>query len=225
MEINLYSIYHDDLDDSGVHNLNLTLSSTSAIEVCKYIRNNISANTIYQNGYSFNALVNGADFFSGTIYSDGGSTWWGIIQQRSTSINTNTIYKYLYIGGADSVTPFNSGLTGTVVGVYQFSLNTSDAANHPVQSYVCPKNGLFCFFYYLMDEGNGGSGYLYVNDTLISPTSAEGLSTLTPSGTNYYTYAGTYIVPVNAGDTVTYYAHTNSLSGMRNVFVRSDFIY
>ena len=73
-------------------------------------------------------MVNELDFFSGTIYSDGGSTWWGTIQQRTTSIDTNTIYKYLCVGGADSVTPFSAS------SVRCFSVLT-DANTHGDKNY------------------------------------------------------------------------------------------
>ena len=94
----------------GVNILNITLSETSALAICKYIKENIPIDTI-RKGYHFNALVNGTDFFSGHIYTDGGSTWWGTVQQRGSSSDTSTMYKYFGTAGADSVTPFSNNKT------------------------------------------------------------------------------------------------------------------
>ena len=91
------------------HFLNLTLPDTSALEICKYIRENINADIMRDRGYQFNALVNGGDWFSGTIYSDGGNSHWGTVHQRAYGIEPSTLYKYVSFGGADSVAPFNSG--------------------------------------------------------------------------------------------------------------------
>lgn len=93
-------------DSLGLHLLTLTLSETSALEVGKYIRENISPSLIFENGYRFNALVNNEEFFSGIIYNDYsvvGGIYWGTIQSRS-----GEAYKYTSVGGADSVLPFNS---------------------------------------------------------------------------------------------------------------------
>ena len=92
-------------ENLGAHFLNITLSETTAVAVCKYIRENVPTSELIK-GYHFNAVVNGMDFFSGHIYSDGGSTWWGTVQQRTNSVENSTLYKYFSSGGADSVLPF-----------------------------------------------------------------------------------------------------------------------
>ena len=110
----------------GARWFNLTLSETSAIAVCKYIRENVSATELIK-GCHFNAIVNNADFFCGHIYSDGGSTWWGTIQQRGGSIDTNNVYRYFSYGGADSVAPFSNDVKHTLI----VSVNLANYAQYP----------------------------------------------------------------------------------------------
>ena len=58
---------------------------------------------MHQNGYQFNALVNNADFFTGCIYSDGGSSYWGTVLQRGYGIDNCKLYKYFAANNTDSV--------------------------------------------------------------------------------------------------------------------------
>ena len=104
----------------GARWFNLTLSTTSAVAVCKYIRENVAASELTK-GCHFNAIVNNADFFCGHIYSDGGSTWWGTIQQRGGSISANNVYKYFSYGGADSVAPFSNNAPVIAKSLYTFT--------------------------------------------------------------------------------------------------------
>ena len=89
--------------------LNLTLEETTPLAVCKHIRENVGVSKLRFKGCHFNAVVNNADFFSGHIYSDGGTMYWGTIQQRSNSIDKCQLYKYFCSGGADTVIPFKKG--------------------------------------------------------------------------------------------------------------------
>lgn len=83
----------------------ITLSECTPVAAMKYMREHYANNC---DGHNFNVVVNNQDYFSGHIYSDGGSTAWGTIQQRTDSIDTITTYQYFWAnGGADSVRPFN----------------------------------------------------------------------------------------------------------------------
>ena len=84
------------------------MEETTALAVCKHIRENVDVSKLLFKGCHFNAIVNNADFFSGHIYSDGGSMYWGTIQQRTDSINNCQLYKYFGSRGADSVNPFKT---------------------------------------------------------------------------------------------------------------------
>ena len=81
--------------------------------VCKHIRENVDVSKLLSKGCHFNAIVNNADFFSGHIYSDGGTMYWGTIQQRTDSIDNCQLYKYFSSGGADTVIPFKKGYENT----------------------------------------------------------------------------------------------------------------
>ena len=89
------------------------MEETTPLAVCKHIRENVDVSKLLFKGCHFNAIVNNADFFSGHIYSDGGSVYWGTIQQRTDSINNCQLYKYFSYGGADSVIPFKKGYENT----------------------------------------------------------------------------------------------------------------
>lgn len=84
------------------------MEETTPLAVCKHIRENVDVSKLLFKGCHFNAIVNNADFFSGHIYSDGGSIYWGTIQQRTDSIDNCQLYKYFSSGGADTVIPFKS---------------------------------------------------------------------------------------------------------------------
>ncbi len=120
-------------------------------------------------GCHFNAIVNNADFFCGHIYSDGGSTWWGTVQQRGTSIDGNTIYKYLYIGGADSVTPFRGGATLIV------SVNLVNYANYPQAKVIITDystGAVVCSFTpFWTTDANGYNTHNAGRDTSVQSTS------------------------------------------------------
>ena len=107
----------------SLHRTSITLDTLSALEVGKYIKANVPVSEITK-GYNFCYLVNSADWFSGFMNSDGGSTWWGIIQQRSNSANNGNVYKYFSTkAGADSVAPFRNGnaTVSQVLSGYTFS--------------------------------------------------------------------------------------------------------
>lgn len=53
---------------------------------------------------SFTVLAANTDWYSGTIYGDGGHSWWGTAQRRGVNAKDSTLYKYVNMGGADSVT-------------------------------------------------------------------------------------------------------------------------
>lgn len=83
--------------------MHVTLTEISANAVLKYL---VSVpdykSKSYNGGLSFNVLVNGADFFSGELYSDDGAMYWGIIMQRGAG-DINTYAFNINSGGADAV--------------------------------------------------------------------------------------------------------------------------
>lgn len=94
--------------------LNLTLSETTPLAVCQYLKQNLPNEKFHKNGVHFNAMVNNADYFSGHIYSDNANTYWGSLEQRGSSPDTHKFYKYMQQeGGADSVIPFSQLKKGT----------------------------------------------------------------------------------------------------------------
>lgn len=103
--------------------------SPNAASVGDYINQN------YLRTYTsvtFDIIAGNADFFSGTLSTDSladftGRTVWGFIQQRANSVDNSKLYKYfaIGIGGAGSVSPFNSGANGILTINYAFSMTMS----------------------------------------------------------------------------------------------------
>lgn len=96
------------------------ISATTGIEVGRWIKNNVSID-ILQKGFTFNFIpTQTPGWWSGQMFADGGSTWWGYYMNR----DTNTLYKYVYNDrGADSVTPFKQDISLIASGFIHNTIN------------------------------------------------------------------------------------------------------
>ena len=165
----------------GLHLLTLTLPETSALEVGKYIRENIEPSLIFEKGYHFKALVNNEEFFTGHIYTDYtdvGGNYWGTIESR-----LGEICKYQYIGGADSVIPFKTidkdvlytntatylDTTVTVTtDMTQYDLIVVELYNSTSQYHSFIKSGANWSIGVNMNGGAGTYRVIRINDTSIN---------------------------------------------------------
>lgn len=74
-----------------------TLSDVSETTVLKHLI--LDADLIHQSHeISFSVLANSTQFYSGIMYSDGGATAWGQIQQRNADNAPGSLYSFYYNG-------------------------------------------------------------------------------------------------------------------------------
>jgi hypothetical protein len=93
----------------------VTLSEANEKAVLKHLLVDVDLIGKYGN-CDFSVLVNSAQFYSGTMYSDGGVTAWGNIQQRNSGNAPGSLYSFYYNRGADPVLK-KLGRSGTIAGV------------------------------------------------------------------------------------------------------------
>lgn len=91
-----------------VLNYNITLSDDASVHAQKALRYLFTdAEAIKHTSFMFNILVNNADFYSGTCYTDGGNTAWGDINKRGSEADPGSVWKWVTFnfktGGADPV--------------------------------------------------------------------------------------------------------------------------
>lgn len=99
--------------------------AADAKTVCDYINKNYLLGQLSPaTTVDFDVVASNADWFTGTLSTDStaliaGRTVWGIIQQRTSSVENSTLYKYFAsgTGGAGSVSPFKSYDQGYAQGV------------------------------------------------------------------------------------------------------------
>lgn len=115
------------LNNSKKTYINLALPNVTADAkaVCDYINKNYLLGQLSP-AYTveFDVVASNADWFSGTLSTDlltlaQGRTVWGFVQQRTSSAENSTLYKYFAsgTGGAGSVSPFKSYDQGYAQGV------------------------------------------------------------------------------------------------------------
>ena len=63
------------------------------LSVCNYIKG-ITSDAQSFKGVSFTVLANSLNWYSGNIWGDGGHTWWGIVIERNSNVETQKVYKY-----------------------------------------------------------------------------------------------------------------------------------
>lgn len=115
------------LNDSKKTYLRLVLPNLAADAktVCDYINKNYLLGQLSPaTTVDFDVVASNADWFTGTLSTDStalvaGRTVWGIVQQRTSSAENSTLYKYFAsgTGGAGSVSPFKSYDQGYAQGV------------------------------------------------------------------------------------------------------------
>ena len=93
----------------------VTLSEANEKAVLKHLLVDVDLIGKYGN-CDFSVPVNSAQFYSGTMYSDGGVTAWGNIQQRNSGNAPGSLYSFYYNRGADPVLK-KLGRSGTIAGV------------------------------------------------------------------------------------------------------------
>ena len=99
--------------------------AADAKTVCDYINKNYLLGQLSPaTTVDFDVVASNADWFTGTLSTDStalvaGRTVWGIVQQRTSSAENSTLYKYFAsgTGGAGSVSPFKSYDQGYAQGV------------------------------------------------------------------------------------------------------------
>lgn len=99
--------------------------AADAKTVCDYINKNYLLGQLSPaTTVDFDVVASNADWFTGTLSTDStalvaGRTVWGIVQQRTSSVENSTLYKYFAsgTGGAGSVSPFKSYDQGYAKGV------------------------------------------------------------------------------------------------------------
>lgn len=99
--------------------------AADAKTVCDYINKNYLLGQLSPaTTVDFDVVASNADWFTGTLSTDStaliaGRTVWGIVQQRTSSVENSTLYKYFAsgTGGAGSVSPFKSYDQGYAQGV------------------------------------------------------------------------------------------------------------
>lgn len=95
-------------------NLALQNVTADAKAVCDYINKNYLLGQLSpETTVDFDVVASNEDWFSGTLSTDTttlspGRTVWGIVQQRTSSAENSTLYKYFAsgTGGAGTVSPF-----------------------------------------------------------------------------------------------------------------------
>lgn len=79
-----------------------TLSIVDESSVLKYLI--LDADLIHHSHeISFSVIVNNLYFYSGIMYTDGGTTAWGQIQQRNAGNNAGNLFSFYFERGADPV--------------------------------------------------------------------------------------------------------------------------
>lgn len=92
------------------------------------------AEAIKHTSFMFNILVNNADFYSGTCYTDGGNTAWGDINKRGSEADPGSVWKWVTFnfktGGADPVLKKLDSSAKTI----SFTLPRSQTAVYTVEN-------------------------------------------------------------------------------------------
>ena len=79
-----------------------TLSEVNEKAVLKHLLLDIGLMSQYHD-CDFSVIVNSAQFYSGTMHSDGGQTAWGQVQQRNSDNAPGSLYSFYYNRGADLI--------------------------------------------------------------------------------------------------------------------------
>ena len=158
--------------------------AADAKTVCDYINKNYLLGQLSP-AYTveFDVVASNADLFSGTLSTDTttlspGRTVWGIVQQRTSSAENSTLYKYFAAGegGAGTVSPFKR---------YEDGYNTGYAAG---QSAGVPSGSCIAGWRSIDSYSNGQwvTGWVGVNPNFFTVNSAGIVPTKNFTATVYW---------------------------------------
>ena len=158
--------------------------AVDAKTVCDYINKNYLMGQITpMYSIEFDAVVANADWFSGVLSTDSnilvaGRTVWGFVQQRTTSAENSTLYKYFAsgTGGAGTVSPFKR---------FEDGYNTGYAAG---QSAGVPSGSCIAGWRSIDSYSNGQwvTGWVGVNPNFFTVNSAGIVPTKNFTATVYW---------------------------------------
>ena len=169
------------LNDSKKTYLRLVLPNLAADAktVCDYINKNYLMGQIApMYSVEFDVVASNADFFSGVLSTDSNvdsnaRTVWGIVQQRTTSVENSTLYKYFAsgTGGAGSVSALDHVKSFIDVSTILKS-NTTIAAGATV-TYTATRDCFVNVSAYAHGSGQNTKIYIY-NVCIFSPYTNNG---------------------------------------------------
>lgn len=174
------------LNDSKKTYLRLVLPNLAADAktVCDYINKNYLLGQLSPaTTVDFDVVASNVDWFSGTLSTDStaliaGRTVWGIVQQRTSSAENSTLYKYhgSGTGGAGTVSPFKR---------YEDGYNTGYAAG---QSAGVPSGSCIAGWRSIDSYSNGQwvTGWVGVNPNFFTVNSAGIVPTKNFTATVYW---------------------------------------
>ena len=158
--------------------------AADAKAVCDYINKNYLLGQLSPaTTVDFDVVASNADWFSGTLSTDTttlspGRTVWGIVQQRTSSAENSTLYKYFGsgTGGAGTVSPFKR---------YEDGYNTGYAAG---QSAGVPSGSCIAGWRSIDSYSNGQwvTGWVGVNPNFFTVNSAGIVPTKNFTATVYW---------------------------------------
>lgn len=165
-------------------NLALPNVTADAKAVCDYINKNYLLGQLSPaTTVDFDVVASNVDWFSGTLSTDAttlspGRTVWGIVQQRTSSAENSTLYKYYGsgTGGAGTVSPFKR---------YEDGYNTGYAAG---QSAGVPSGSCIAGWRSIDSYSNGQwvTGWVGVNPNFFTVNSAGIVPTKNFTATVYW---------------------------------------
>lgn len=158
--------------------------AADAKTVCDYINKNYLLGQLSPaTTVDFDVVASNADWFTGTLSTDStalvaGRTVWGIVQQRTSSVENSTLYKYFAsgTGGAGSVSPFKR---------FEDGYNTGYAAG---QSAGVPSGSCIAGWRSIDSYSNGQwvTGWVGVNPNFFTVNSAGIVPTKNFTATVYW---------------------------------------
>lgn len=158
--------------------------AADAKAVCDYINKNYLMGQITpMYSIEFDVVASNADWFSGVLSTDSnilvvGRTVWGFVQQRTTSAENSTLYKYFAsgTGGAGTVSPFKR---------FEDGYNTGYAAG---QSAGVPSGSCIAGWRSIDSYSNGQwvTGWIGVNPNFFTVNSAGIVPTKNFTATVYW---------------------------------------
>ena len=198
--------------------LNLALPNVAADAkaVCDYINKNYLLGQLSPvHTVEFDVVAANADWFSGVLSTDSnilvaGRTVWGFVQQRTTSAENSTLYKYFAsgTGGAGTVSPFKR---------FEDGYNTGYAAG---QSAGVPSGSCIAGWRSIDSYSNGQwvTGWVGVNPNFFTVNSAGIVPTKNFTATVYWQGYNKRDIDFFSNGAMGYRDNGTSLDGVRMNF-------